>query len=618
MRMPNFYGDDIEEDLGIPLSYDAAWKIFNRWPREVRGQHQRLGQRTTPSKHETWCFCQEKNCTTRCPFFGFYSKKDGPTENKLHGIMSHKKSGERGTSQNESLLRNLNKWYNIRCAAGSSQVLDLSKLEQFQIKYKYPVLTLNKTNSSRRFRRRDSRSVFYHNTKYKPPTMTSKAMKHSKANNRCGNTELYYTIEKQLRNLSVSQSRLKHMNASLCRLAYAKKRASRMKLRPKIYKRKVGRRYRSDIPIVSNNESTANTNTSKMSNFCSKSSRNSKSTKSTDKGRIKALSKGSKTSGSNKSSKGRKATKRMKSSKNKKASKSTQVSKSSKLSTSSKTTESTKASKSTKVSESSKVNESSKTSKTSKTNKTSESSKTSESYKSISGSKITNTSKNSGSCRGKDTSKSGYNSKIGKTSKSKATNKKSVSSKSTNVKTVKAISHPVVRSIRFNLAKSKRAATRSAGDEEVNCKRKATGSIIKEQAKVAKPQIHRLGGGNVIPNRTNRMHVVAWNSGAGAVNRKQIAETAPKPNTKFTSNHLAPTSCLIKKHNKRYIFIDAGGGGDAEVYRGGRCKITRKPSVRISKPILSLFRKKRPFSKQSMTKCGQKSGCFFNKCERLK
>ncbi|XP_028901312.2 uncharacterized protein LOC114805066 [Zeugodacus cucurbitae] len=633
MHTQNFYGVDIEEDLGIPLSYDAAWKIFNRWPREVRVQHQRLGQRTTPSKH-TWCFCEEKNCTTRCPLFGFYRKKNEQTENKLNGIMTHAAvGGESGATEYKDVLRSLNKWYNSRCAAGSSQVLDLSKLEQLKIKYKYPAFSLNRKNSSRRFRRRDSRSFLYKGNKYNQPSVTSsKSKKFSRASEEYESSELYNIIENQLRNLSVSQSRLKHMSASLCRLAYAKKQASRTKLRPQIYKRKVVRRYRSDIPIVSNSESTGNTNTSKTSNFCSKSSRNSKSTKSTE------LSKGSKTSESSKSTKARMTTRRNKAGKSKnskaKPNESSKIAENKKASKSSKVSTDRKVRASCKFSKDSKLSAGSKTSKMSKTSKTSESSKTSDSYKSINDSKVTNSSKSSDSSRGKGTSKNtcktGATSKSGaaslstdtskrsRTSKSKATSKNSAGSKATNVTKATTISHPIARSIRFNLDKGKRGAARSAGDEEVKCKRKATaGSVMKEHVKVEKPQIQRIGGTNEILNRSNRRPIVAWNCGAG-LNRKPTVEAVTKPHSKIAFNHLAPSSCLIRKHYKRTIFIDAGGGGDDVSRQCGRRKITRKPSVRLSKPIMSFFRKQRTISKQSMTMRGKKSRCFLIKGERRK
>ncbi|XP_036322427.1 uncharacterized protein LOC118736439 [Rhagoletis pomonella] len=205
----------IEQDVGIPLSADAAWTIFNRWPREARSQRRLLGKK---ARHTV----PQQDCSTCC-------KKDtANTDEKLCGIVSHAQSGQ---PRPKGVLRNLSEWYNAKCAADASGVLDLSKLEHLKIKYKIPPHEIGKGINEMKNQSANPSSF---GAKGKRTVQEKNSTKEQLPKD-CSTSELYYAIENQLRNLSVSQSRLKHMSASLCRLAYSKKNVSKPKPKPKAY-----------------------------------------------------------------------------------------------------------------------------------------------------------------------------------------------------------------------------------------------------------------------------------------------------------------------------------------------------------------------------------------------
>ncbi|XP_012160292.1 dentin sialophosphoprotein-like [Ceratitis capitata] len=714
---PLLQGVDIEEDLGIPLSYDAAWKIFNRWPQEVRVKHKPLGQKKPPSK-QAFCFCAQKNCNTRCPFFGLCKKSESNTEDKLHGIMSHRE-GERDESAYKGLLHSLNKWYNRRCAAGSSQVLDLSKLEQLKIKYKVPAYSVCRTNCSGR-RRRECKPTFHYNSKHaaqshpvSDASSSGKRKKRSKTSDLMDTSELYYTIEKQLRNLSVSQSRLKQMSVSLCRLAYAKKRGSARKLKPKVYKRRESRnRYRYDIPIACNStsDSCGYTDTGKVTvnerKKCSKLIKKSKFVKSSD------TSKSGKMSDSSKSSKSTSQTDKSDSSKRSKASKTSKTTDSSKDTNSSRTTESSRATKSSRTTESSRATKSSRTaessratkssnvtessrsaesSKSSGSNKTSESDKTGSSSKRSRAGKTSGTSKTSGSyksvrstknahlSRDSETSKtsgsggisktgrkSGGSSEINKTGASSKTadnsktsgNRKRIETSesiethtsletgrtsnsnqcivtsrnspqidstgvtSTNADDISVHSrikrtknsnkpsktletHSIIKGLRLEI--EKRNKRRSA--HIVDVEGAHSPKMEKQCPKLAKPPTQRLGGDICAYGRRG--------SGSGDTSHRygaNINRTRPaKPPTKYTpTEKITPLMRLAKSSLKPATVCGASSVSDDLHFRHRR-KIVKKPAVRISKPILALFGKKRTPSNHMMALCSSRSRCFLIK-----
>ncbi|XP_067625547.1 micronuclear linker histone polyprotein-like [Eurosta solidaginis] len=291
--MHNRIFDDvsIEQDLGIPLSYDAAWKIFNRWPREVRVKRQRLGKKKAdaPLPHRTCCYCTKPNCTTRCALFGLYKKEGVSAEEKLPGIISHQQAEQ---PRIKGLLNNLNKWYNTRCSTGANKAtLDIKPLGPLKIRYKLPVYDVNKAPGKNfpKYRCNGTNSSINPlgaKIQSKCAVNATKQTSTSKATLDSSSSELYDTIEKQLRNLSVSQSRLKHMSVSLCRLAYAKKRISKTKLEAKKPKS-----YYNALNILNKSTLGKLQNTSSESpNLESKHSKQSKSSKTSKQSKSSAMS----------------------------------------------------------------------------------------------------------------------------------------------------------------------------------------------------------------------------------------------------------------------------------------------------------------------------------------
>ncbi|XP_054744262.1 uncharacterized protein LOC129248654 [Anastrepha obliqua] len=290
----------IEQDLGIPLSYDAAWKISSRWSKEVRGQRGRLGEkmRQTVAPPGSCCYCSRQSCSTRCPFFGLCKLDTVNTEEKVRGVMKHTQNEE---PQLKGVLRSLNEWYNTRCTTVSGRPLDLTKFSQIKIKYKIPPQEIGKINNNEKTPRHHVNAKSNVRRTSNKPMVNNKKKTKEKLPNEHDPNELYYSIEKELRNLSVSQSRLKHMSVSLCRLAYDKKNMPKAKAKPQVYKYSVEKPSSNSTSDDTRNASSKSTSFNKT--ITSKFSKKSKSSETTKQSNSSKSNKTSKSSGVSKSSK---------------------------------------------------------------------------------------------------------------------------------------------------------------------------------------------------------------------------------------------------------------------------------------------------------------------------